>query len=162
MDSIGNWAIPYGAEGAVSDTVTALLNAMSALFPTGTTFGDLVVYKNNPSPTPTEFWLTADFSAPTNAPSSSEKAGWQLTLNMKTLGNRKAKFVVLDVDIGISIPFVRLADSFGTGLDNARDYIVANPNIVTIDGENIVAATNATGTLNTTAERRYAKAANTA
>lgn len=163
MDNAGSWSIPSGSELTVMNTVTNFLQAAHALFPTGTTFGDFVVWKNNPYPTPTEFWFTNSFSAPADAPSSTSRAAWQLTINFKTTGNRKAKFTILDVDIGITIPFVRVAASFGAGgLDTFSDYVIANSNIVTIDGDNISSVVNATGTLNNTAEDRYGKAANTA
>lgn len=163
MDSAGTWLIPSGAELTVMNTVTNFLENAHGLFAADTSFGDLSVYKNNPDPTPTELWLTTSYTPAATAPNSSGKAAWQVTLNFKTSLNRKAKVIFMDTDIGIDIPYVRIADSFGAGaLDTFSDWVIANSNIVTIDGENINAVTNATGTLNRTAERNYGKAANTA
>src|SRR4029450_9126355 len=162
MDTVGSWTIASGAELTVMNTVTNFLQASPALFPTGTTFGDLVVWKNNPDPIPTAFWFTSSYSPPEDEPSSTHKPAWMLTMNMKATNNRRAKFVFADVSIGIDIPFVRVRDSFGAGgLDNFADYVEANSNIVTIDGDNIASTINATGTLNNTWERRYGKAENT-
>jgi len=160
MNEFGDWTVPSMTETTIYETCTLLTQAIHNVMPTGTTYGNFTVYKNNPLPIPTEFWLTGEFDDATDPPSVASKAAWQLTLNARTPHNRKAKWTILDCDIGITMPYVRLPDDFGAGLNSAMNYLCGNPHIVTIDGEDVSIPYSATGTINRTAERRYGKKAN--
>lgn len=160
MNEFGDWATPTISEANVAETCTALTQAVKAMFATGTTFGAFTVYKNNPSPTPTEFWLTGEFEPAEDAPSSTSIAARSVTLTARTTKNRKVKFVFLDVDIGIAVPWTRKPAEFGAGLNAAMNYLTGNPNIVTIDGQDFSVPFAATGAVNKTLSRRYGAKAN--
>lgn len=161
MDTNGNWDTPYSGEDTVFETATFLLNLMAAFFPTGTGFQPLVVYKNHLSPTPTEFWLTDDFTAPATAPSADQNPAHTLTLNLVTSKNRRVKYVVADTSGGYPVPALALPSSFVTVQNTLFAYLIANPNIVTIDGEKANSARSISTTMNDVLARKYGIEANT-
>jgi len=161
MNSAGVWEVPYLTEVTVFDTCKQLTELLSDFLPAGTGFQPIVVYKNNLLPTPTEFWLTGDFVPATDTPDATVNAANTLTLNFRTVKNRVMKMVICDTNAGYPVPALVLPSAFVTVQSDLFDYIIANPNITTIDGEDIAVPYSITVTMNDTLSRRYGMKANT-
>lgn len=157
----GSWATPFGTELTVQDTIRGILETQETTIPSTATFGTFLVYKNNPTPTPTELFYVGSVDVTGVVPTAAYAAGGTVTLSFRTSLNRRAKFVWCDT-LGASVPPLRvLPSAFDAEQEGWFDYIIGNPNIVTIDGENITVAHAITVNLNDTLVRRYAMAENT-
>jgi len=159
--SDGSWQTPYGTEATVSDTITALLEVHETTIPTGTSFGNFKVYKNHPSPTPTELWYVGTVDATGVVGTASNNPACTVTLSFRTSLNRQAKMVWCDTAGGAVPPLRVLPTAFDTEQESWFNYVIDNPNIVTIDGENITIPHAITVTMNDTLSRRYGMAQKT-
>lgn len=157
----GSWDVPFGTEVTVEDTIRGILETQETTIPSTTTFGTFAVYKNNPAPIPTELWYVGVVDDTGVVPTAAYAAGGTVTISLRTSLNRRAKFVWCDT-LGGSVPPLRvLPSAFDAEQQGWVDYIIGNPNIVTIDGQNITVPHAITVNLNDTLVRRYAMAENT-
>lgn len=159
--SDGSWATPYGTEATVADTLAAYLEVMETTIPAGTTFGSFKVFKNNVHPLPAELWFVGSITMTGIVPTALAQAALTVTLSWRTALNKQAKVVWCDTG-GDSVPPLRvLPSAFDAEQLSWFNYIIDNPNIVTIDGANITLPHAITVTQNDVLTRRYGMSINT-
>ena len=155
LDTSGNWLLPYSGETTIYDTLDALISIFSPFIAAGTTFGKFIVYKNNPSPTPTEFWMIGDTPTPTDAPANTVRNAGQIVFTLRTPSNRRVQFEWFDG--GGEVPLFKPAGSFNTAENDVVDYLVLHGNIVSRHGEVLQLAYGFNNDVNKTMSRRYGK-----
>jgi len=157
----GSWQTPYGSEATVAQTIHALLEVMETTIPASATFNTFKVFKNMPDGAPAELFYLGAIDMTGVVPTAADQAALTVTLSWRTSLNRQAKMVWADTGGNSTPPLRVLPTAFDAEQLSWFNYVIDNPNIVTIDGENITAAHAITVTQNDVLTRRYGMAVNT-
>ena len=129
---------------------------------TGTLFSNFTVFKNGDGDEPATFWMTDAIPSLDTVPAGTPLAGNQISFSYRTPTNRVVKHVWLDCNANIPVPWLRTASGYATQLLALANYVTANDNLTSVDGEKIKIPYATTGVSNATAERKYAKKARSA